>query len=68
MSFRCWAFVGLHSRCISRFVSSGGESDKFFVSLLPCPDGHGTEIILVKFRPHTDTLRKSGDQSPLRYH
>jgi hypothetical protein len=39
------SFVGLHSRCICRFVSSGEESDKFFASPLPCPDGHGTKII-----------------------
>jgi hypothetical protein len=39
------SFVGLHSRCVIGFVSSGGESDKFFTSPLPCPGGHGTKII-----------------------
>jgi hypothetical protein len=33
------SFIGLHSRCISRFVSSGGESDNFLPARRPFPPG-----------------------------
>jgi hypothetical protein len=35
----CQAVVRLHSRCIIRFVSSGGESQQFFAHPPPFPPG-----------------------------